>query len=55
MAQLIDIKMDLVEARRIVIAKIKNENKGKVIVLFKVGDVIKAYDEDAVAISSNIR
>ena len=53
MAQLIDIKMDLAEARRIVIAKIKSENKGKVIVLFKVGDVLKAYDDDAVVIAKN--
>ena len=53
MAQLIDIKMDLAEARRIVIAKIKSENKGKVIVFFKVGDVLKAYDDDAVAIAKN--
>jgi DNA mismatch repair ATPase MutS len=53
MAQLIDIKMDLAEARRIVIAQIKKENKGKVIVLFKVGDVLKAYDDDAVVIAKH--
>lgn len=45
--------MDLAEARRIVITKIKSENKGKVIVLFKVGDVLKAYDEDAVVIAKH--
>ena len=53
MAQLIDIKMDLAEAHRIVKAKIKSENKGKVIVIFKVGDTLKAYDEDAVAIAEH--
>lgn len=51
MAQLIDIKMDLAEARRIVVTQIKKEHGQNTIILFKVGDVLKAYDEDAVIIA----
>ena len=51
MAQIIDIKVSKIEARRMVMANIKRENKGKVIILFEDYDVYMAYDEDAQAIA----
>ena len=52
MAQIIDIKVSKIEARRMVMANIKRENKGKVIILFEDYGVYMAYDEDAQAIAT---
>lgn len=51
MAKVIDIKVSKIEARRMVMANIKRENRGKVIILFEDYDVYMAYDEDAEAIA----
>lgn len=53
MAKVIDIKVSKIEARRMVMANIKRENKGKVIILFDDYDVYTAYDEDAQAIATH--
>lgn len=53
MAQVIDIKVSKIDARRIVKANVKHYNKGKIIVLFEDNDCYMAYDDDAQAIATH--